>query len=159
MLEIIFGIIILGIAVYIALRVVGNIAIGIILIGLVLLASYLLIGGFPNLQNIPIIGHYLPKMPGTTGEAIAMVKNALYSIKILSTGRDSQNDLLITLGNTGKLELSNFTIFVDNEKVNIINKQGSLKSGDVTVIQVDWKEIFNNISVYAGNTNTTYISQ
>ena len=67
-LELIFGFLILAIAVFIAVRILGNVAIGVTLIALVLLASYLLLGSFPSLKTIPVLGSYIPKILKTTGE-------------------------------------------------------------------------------------------
>jgi len=156
MLEFIFGLIILGIVVFIALKVFHNITMGIVLILLVLFASYLILGSFPDLKDIPIIGQYLPKLPRTTGEAIATIKKISYNIEILSVERDSDN-LFITVANTGRTEVSNFTVFVDNKKAEIINNpKDPLKSGEITVIQVDWKEDFTDILIQTDKASITY---
>ncbi len=147
-LDIIFGIIILGVAVYIAVRVVSNLALGAIIIVLVLLASYLIIGGFPDMQSIPVIGQYLPKIPQTTGEAIATIKSTLHNIEILGLSRDSDNNLLVTVANTGRTKVSNFTVVVDDNQVNILNKPiDPLNSRSITIIQTDWKGGFKKIVV------------
>jgi hypothetical protein len=157
MLDIIFGIIILGVAVFIAVRVLGNITLGIILIGLALLASYLIMGSFPNLQSIPMIGQYLPKLPTTTGEAIATIKSTLYNIEILDLSRESNSNLLITVANTGKTKVSNFTVMVDDKIANIINKpEDPLSPKNITVIETDWKEDFNKIIVQTNQANVSF---
>ncbi|MFH7882606.1 MAG: hypothetical protein QW140_02730 [Candidatus Aenigmatarchaeota archaeon] len=155
-LQFIFGIILLVIVVYISLKILQNIAIGIVLIVLVLFASYLILGSIPTLRDIPIVGGYLqnffekflPKIPRTTGEAIGIVKEILYHIEILNVERDSEQNLLITLANTGKLEVSSFKFFVDGNEVKVLNKpKDPLKSKEVTVFQVDWKGNFSNIEI------------
>jgi hypothetical protein len=157
MLDIVFGIIILGVAVFIAVRVLGNITLGIVLIGLVLLASYLIMGGFPNLQSIPMIGQYLPKIPRTTGEAIATIKSTLYNIEILGLSRDSDNNLLINVANTGKMNVSNFTVVIDDKLINILNKpEDPLNPRNITVIETNWKEDFNKIIVQTDQANVSY---
>ena len=52
MLELIFGLIILGIAIYIFFRVFHNVTVGILLILLVFLASYLILGSFPDWRKL-----------------------------------------------------------------------------------------------------------
>lgn len=157
MLDILFGIIILGIAIFISVRFLGNITLGIILIGLVLLASYLIMGGFPNLQAIPIIGQYLPKIPRTTGEAIATIKSTLHNIEILGLSRDSDNNLLVTVANTGKMKVSNFTVVVDDKLINILNKpEDPLNSKSITVIETNWKEDFKKIIVQTDQTSVSF---
>jgi len=157
MLDIVFGVIILGVAVFIAVRVLGNITLGIILIGLVLLASYLIMGGFPSLQSIPMIGQYLPEIPRTTGEAIATIKSTLYNIEILDLSRDSYNNLLISVANTGKTKVSNFTIMIDDKMVNILNNpEDPLNPKNITVIETDWKEDFKKIIVKTDQANVSF---
>jgi len=157
MLDILFGIIILGVAFFIAIRLLGNITLGIVLIGLALLASYLIMGGFPNLQSLPMIGQYLPKIPRTTGEAIATIKSTLYNIEILDLSRDADNNLLISIANTGKTKVSNFTVMVDDKMANILNKpEDPLSPKNITVIETDWKEDFNKIIVQTDQANVSY---
>jgi len=157
MLDIVFGVIVLGVAVFIAVRVLGNITLGIILIGLVLFASYLIMGGFPNLQSIPMIGQYLPKMPRTNGEAIATIKSTLYNIEILDLSRDFDNNLLITIANTGKTKVSNFTVMVDDKMANILNNpEDPLSPKNITVIETDWKEEFNRLIVQTNQANASF---
>jgi hypothetical protein len=156
-LGLIFGVIILGIVIFIALRVFQSLAIGILLIALVFFASYLILGSFPDLKSIPIIGKFLPNLSWTTGDAIAIIKRSFYSIDIIGTSRDSENNLLINLANTGVKEVSGFKVFVDNQSVGIINNPlDSLKSRQTTTIQVGWKGNFTGILVQANQTNATY---
>lgn len=156
-LELIFGFIILAIAVFIAVRILGNVAVGIALIALVILASYLLLGSFPSLKTIPLIGDYLPKFLKTTGDAVGVMKNVEYSIDILSTGRDSENNLLIVVINSGEVAVSGFEVFVDNQATAIINfPEDLLPSGKSTVIQTDWKEGFGSILVRTSQISANY---
>ena len=158
MLELIFGLVILGIAIFIAFKLLRSVAIGVALVLLVFLASYLIMGSFPDLQKTPVIGKYLSGIPRTTGEAIGVIKDTLYSIEILSVSRDSDNNLLITVANTGKMDVTDFNVFVDNIKVSILNNPKTLlKSGEVTIIQVDWKGDFDSISVQTDKNSDTYL--
>lgn len=159
MLELIFGLIILGIVVFIAFRVLNNITVGILLIFLVFLSSYLIMGSFPNLKDVPVIGKYLKNLQRTTGEAIAIAKDNLYNIEIFSVARDSENNLLITVANTGKKEVNGFNVFVDEKQVSIINNpEDPLKSGQITVIQVDWKETFRKVLVQTDKASDSFES-
>lgn len=157
MLPIIIGIILLAIAVYIGVKILKNIIIGFVLICLVILASFLIFGSIPNLRDIPIIGQYLPKIPTSPGEVVVSIKNILYNLEILNVNRDSQNNLLITVVNTGKLEVSGFNVSVDNQTVRIINSpKDPLKSGESTIIQTDWNKGFSEILVQTKQVNATY---
>ena len=155
-LDLIFGIIILGIAVFIAVRIVGSITVGIVLIAMVFVASYFILGSFPNLKSIPIIGQFLPEF-STTDQAIAVIKNVFFNIDIISVSRDVENNLLVTVANTGKLDVSGFKVFVDNKTVNIINNpKDPLKSKETTIIQTDWKNGFAIITVETKQAKAVY---
>jgi hypothetical protein len=154
--SIIIGIIILAIVIFVAIRIVKNILIGLALIGLILLASFLILGAIPNLRSIPIIGPRLPRFPSSLGEVVSIIKRIFYEIKILDVSRDSENRLLITIKNTGKLKASNFSVFVDNKTVKIINKpKDPLESGEITTIQTDWKMDYSEILVQSLKVNVT----
>lgn len=154
---IIVGIALLLIVIYIALKILKNIVFGIILIGLALFASFLIFGSIPNLRDIPFIGKLLPVIPTTPGEVVIAVKNILYNVDILGYSRDSQGNLLIAVMNTGKSSVSNFTVYVDNQKTNILNPiKPTLNSKTVEIIQTDWKSSFSSILVQTNEVNATY---
>ena len=157
MIPIIIGIILLVIAVYVGFKILKNIIVGAILIGLVILASFLIFGSIPDLRAIPIIGGLFPSIPTTPGEILVSIRNIVYNIEILGANRDAQNNLLVTVVNTGKLEVSELKLFVDNQTVNIINiPKDPLKSGEVTIIQSDWNKSFTEVLVQTDQANATY---
>jgi len=157
MLPFIFGIIILAIVIYLALRVLKNIILAAVLIGFVMVASYLILGSFPDFQSIPIIGQYIPKLPSTTGEAIAYIRNIFYHLDILAVNRDVNNNLLITVANTGKFDLSDFKVYVDDRPVEIINQpKDPLHSKESTIIQVAWNKSYYQIVVKSKQASATY---
>ena len=147
-----FGIALLVVVVYIIFRIMGNIALGALLVLGVFLASYLLLGSFPSLADIPVIGNFIP----TTGKAIAVIKNFAYSMDIIGVSTSSDNNLLVTVANTGKLDISNFTAYVNDKQVDILNNKDSLKSGDVVVFELDWKEDFKGISIKSDHIEAVY---
>src|SRR4030042_1680652 len=153
MLELIFALIIIGAVIFIAFKILHNVAIVILIIFLVLIASFLIFGELPNLKSVPFIGKYLP----SGGEAIATIKNVVNNIEILGVNRDSQGNLLVTVANTGKLEAKNFTVSVDNKPVGILNNpKDTLKSGQITVIQTDWTGNFTSVFVQAEKASDEY---
>lgn len=151
-LEFFFGVALLVVAVYIIFRIVGNIALGAILVLVVFLASYLLVGSFPRLGDIPFIGNFIP----TTGKAIAVIKDFKYSTEIIGVSTSSNGNLLVTLANTGQLEISNFTAYADGQKVDILNNKDSLKSGDVVVFELDWKDEFKKLVIKTDQAEDVY---
>jgi len=157
MIPIIIGIILLVIAVYVGFKILKNVIVGAILIGLVILASLLIFGSIPNLRDIPIIGGLFPSIPTTPGEILVSIRNIIYNIEILGVNRDAQNNLLVTVVNTGKLEVSGLNVSVDNQTVRIINTpKDPLKSGEVTIIQTDWNRSFTEVWVRTKQVNATY---
>jgi hypothetical protein len=155
--SVIIGILILAVVIFVVIRIVKNIVIGIALIGLILLASFLILGSFPNLRTIPIIGPRLPRVPSSLGEVISIIKKIFYEIKILDVSRDSKNQILITVKNTGKLKASNFSIFIDNKKTEIINDfKDFLNPNEMATIQTNWKSDFSEILVQSLKVNATF---
>lgn len=154
---IIIGILILAVVIFVAIRIVKNVIIGIALIGLVLLASFLIVGSIPSLRSIPIIGPALPRVPTSLTEVVSIIRRIFYEIKILGVSRDSENRVLITIKNTGRLKASNFSVFVDNKTAKIINKPNDpLNSGEMTTIQTDWEKDYSEILVQSLRANATY---
>lgn len=154
---IIIGIIILAIVIFVLIRIVKDVFIGVALIGLILLASFLIIGSIPNLRTIPIIGPALPRVPTSLTEIISVVKRIFYEIKILDVSRDSENQVLITIKNTGRFKVSNFSVFMDGKMAKIINKpKDPLSSGEITTLQTDWKKDFTEILIKSSRVDAIY---
>ena len=154
---IVIGIIILAVVIFVVIRVVKNVLIGVALIGLILLASFLILGSVPSLRSIPIIGPRLPRLPSSLGEVVSIIKKIFYEIEILDVSRDSKNQILITVKNTGRVEASNFTVFIDNKTVEITNKpEDPLEPGEITTIQTDWKKDYSEILIQSLKVNATY---
>lgn len=151
-LEFFFGVALLVIAVYIIFRIIGNIALGTLLVLIVFLASYLLVGSFPSLGDVPVIGAFIPK----TGKAIAVIKDFAYSMDIIGVSPSSDGNLLVTVVNTGQLELSDFTAYVDGSNTTILNNKNLIKSGDVVVFELGWKDEFNRILIKSNKAEAVY---
>ena len=157
MLPAIIGVIILAIVIYVAFKMIGSIAVGLGLIAIVFVASYFILGSVPDLRAVPIIGKYLPEFPSTTGEAIAIIRNVFYSLKVLDVSKDAEGKLLVTVANTGKMELSGIKIFIDGQQVGVLNNpEDPLESGKVTVMQLDWKEAYTKIEIRSSQGSFTY---
>jgi hypothetical protein len=155
-IPIIIGILILAIIVYTMIKIVKNLIVGLILIFFALIAGYLIIGSIPSPRSIPIIGPLLPQTPSSF-DIITYVKRIFRNVEVAEVSRDAENNLLITVVNGGKLQVSNFTVYVDDNKSNIINKpKDPLKSGQITVIQTDWDKDFTKILVQTSSINATY---
>lgn len=151
-LEFFFGVVLLVVVAYIVFRIVGNVALGALLVMVVFLASYLLVGSFPDLKNLPIIGDFIP----TTGKSIAVIKDFAYSMDIIGVSKSFDGNLLVTLANTGQLKLSNFTALVDEKEVDILNNRDSLDSGNVVVFELNWKGDFQKILIRSDKTEAVY---
>ena len=155
-LPIIAGIILLLIAIYIAFKILKNILLGLIVIVLILVSSFLIFGSIQIFRKIPFIGRFFPEIPTPEGIIVA-IKDIFHSIDIIEVSRDSQNNLLVAVANTGKLEVSNLRIFVDNQTTGIINTpKDPLKSGEITIIQINWNTNFSEILVQTTQVNATY---
>ena len=150
-IPIIVGIILFVVAIYIGFKIIKNILMGFVFIVLIVLACFLIFG------SIPFIGNFFSRIPTTPEGIIIAIKNIFYSIDVLGVERDSENNLLVAVGNIGKLEVSNITIFVDNQTTNIKNTpKDPLKSGEITIIQTNWNTNFSEIVVQSNHVNATY---
>lgn len=159
-IPLLIGIVLFLLALYIGFKILKNILMGIVFIVLIVVASFFIFGSIPNLRDIPFIGKFLPNIPTTPHGILVAIKNIFYNIEILVVNRDSKNNLLITVANTGKLEVSNMTVFVNNQTTNIINTpEDPLKSGDVTIIQTNWNKDFSEILVQTKQVNATYVQK
>jgi len=155
-IPIIIGVLILAIIVYTMIKIVKNVIVGLILIFFTLIAGYLILGSLPNLRSIPIIGPLFPEIPSSF-DVVNYIKKIFQNVEIADVSRDAENNLLITVVNAGKLQVSNFTIYVDDNKINIINKpKDPLKSGQITVIQTEWNKDFTKILLQTSSVNATY---
>ena len=153
----VIGVILLAIIIYTLIRIVKNILLGIALIGIVLLISYFILGSMPNLKETPIIGSKLPKIPASINEFFSVLKKFFFNLKILEVSRDSKNQILITVQNTGKFKLSNFSVFIDEKRVNIINKPTDpLDPNEITTLQTDWDKNFTQIIIQTSKVNVTF---
>ena len=156
-IPIIIGIIILAIVIYTIIRIAQNLVVGIALIALTLIAAYLILGYLPSLKTLPVIGPYIPQMPTSFTSLITWITKYFQNIEIKEISKDSKDNLLITISNSGKFQVSNIKVFVDNESVNIKNKpRDPLKPGEVTSIQTDWDKDFSEIIVQASKFNVSY---
>jgi len=154
---IIIGLILLAIIVFTVIRVVRDVLLGLVLIGLTLLAAFLILGFVPSIRYIPIIGPLLPEIPTSLTGAIEWIMRFFHNLEIIDISRDAESNLLITISNIGRLQLSNFKVYVDNKTTKILNKpEDPLKPGETTIIQTDWDEDFKGILIQTSRVNVTY---
>ena len=156
-LEIIFGLIVVAIIVFVVMRIVGNITLGILLVAVVFVISYVLIGSFPNVKEIPIIGRLFEFTPSITGDFSSGINNLFFRIEIIGTARDSQNNLLVVIENTGIFDVNDYNILVDNTTARITNTpKDPLKPSETTTLETDWKDNAISILVETNQTKATY---
>jgi len=153
MLPLVFGLVIFAIVLVVVFKILKEILVGLVLVLLVVVASTLVLGYF-DASSIPFIGSWIPKFSNTS--IVVIVKNMLYKMEILSVARDADNNLLISVTNTGTLDLSGFNVIVDNTTVGIKNKILPLKSGQTTILQTDWNKDFVKILVKTQDATATY---
>ncbi len=146
---IIIGIILLVVIIYVALKIFKNILLGVVLVAVVVFASFLIFGSLPDLRTIPIIGSFIPDLSGILG--------SLYKIEIIAVSKGAQGNLLITVSNTGKLDVTGFKVSVDGQSARITNSsKGPLKPGETTIIQAEWTKEYLEIKVEADQTSVVY---
>jgi hypothetical protein len=162
----IFGLMILAVVVYVSLRVVGNVFVGIALIALILIGSFFLLGSIPDLKQVPLIGAFIPDIPGITGDVsatpsaggvILVFKNIVYNLKVIGVERSSSANLLISVVNAGKLDLHGFRVIVDGTEARIGNApKSTLASGESTVIEASWSKPYTKLTIWTLETSADY---
>ncbi len=148
----IIGLVILAIAIGTFLKVIGNIVKAAILIGLILIGSTMFIGGTPELGSLPVVGGFFPQVDLSAGGIISLAKGVAWSVDIIGVGQDSEGTLVVALANTGQFDISDLTIEVNGESVEVTNSPDfPLAKGEVAFVDTDFTgtgEI--EISVVAG---------
>jgi hypothetical protein len=145
----IIGIILLLVIIYVALKIFKNILLGVALVTAVVFASFLIFGSLPDLRTIPIIGGFIPDLSG--------ILESLYKIEVIAVSKDVQGNLLITVSNTGKLDVTRFKVSIDGQSARIVNSpKDPLKPGETTVIQAEWIKEFLEIKVETEQTSIIY---
>lgn len=161
-LPMLFSILILVVIIYVAARVLGNVMWGVVLIALVFVASYLILGSFPSLKEVPVIGGWLPDLsqfPLTTGGVIGVIRGLFFNLEITNYSYTGSGNLLVTVSNSGRFDTGNFSVYVDGRVADILNNpKYPLKSGESTIIEVDWTGKFNTIYVKTPQTSANYPS-
>ena len=157
-IPLVIGIILLVVAIYIGLKILKNLILGAVLLFLVFIAFFLIFGSIPSFPEIPFLSSIFQKVQ--KNETMLIIKEIFYNIDILDVTRDVQDNLLIVVANTGKLEVSNFEVLVNNQTAQIINSpKDPLKSGEVTIIQAGWRGNFSQITVKTKQASATFVAQ
>ena len=158
-LSMVFGVLILFVVVYITFRVLGNMLYGAILIVLIFVASYLIIGSFPDMKEVPVIGKWLPDVSQLpkTGSAISVIKGVFYNIEVIDFAHTRTNNLLVVIANRGQNEVGGFVLYVDGQLSDILNEpKDPLGSGESTVIEAGWRGGFQTVRVETDNAVAVY---
>jgi hypothetical protein len=158
-LPMLFGVLILFVVVYITFRLLGNVLYGVVMIVLIFIASYLILGSFPNLTEVPVIGRWLPDLSQfrTTGSAISVIKGVFYKLEVLDYAHTRTGNLLVVVANRGSMDLSGYNVTVNGQLSDILNDpKETLASGESAVIEVGWRGGFESITVESGNAAAIY---
>ena len=132
---------------YVIFRILSDIAKGLALFLIVLIAYFIAFKSIPNFSQFPIVGKYISSLKSPTG-VLSQIKSLVYRLKIIPGGRASNDNLLIIVKNDGFMPLSNFSVLIDNKRVNITNRINKpLMPGASTILEVNWKKSYRNITV------------
>jgi hypothetical protein len=160
----VFGILMLAVVIYVSMRIIGNVMYGAVLIGLILVASYLIIGSFPDLRQVPLIGAFIPDISGlnssvpTTGDVINVLRDVIYALRIIAVDRSSSGNVLVTVANAGKMDLHGFRVIIDGQEARVLNAPKSpLKSGESTVIEAQWQKSYSKVTVWSLESSADYV--
>jgi len=156
--QIVIGIFLFILAVYLILKVMKNVFLVLVAIVILFLSYTFIYGSTPEICTMPIIGTIINPIctfSSNPSGIIVAVKDIFYSTEIIATSRDSQNNLLVVASNTGKLSLSGFKILVDGNEVGIKNKiPEELKSGETYVFTTNFSSSCSSVLVQTNQTSS-----
>lgn len=148
------GIVVLIIIIVYFLRTLKDIMQGVILIVLALIASGLIIGGTPEIGNLPMIGQYFSTQSmvgGIPGTILEKVEQVAWNMEILGVQKDAEGNLMIIVQNTGQFALEGIKIKANNQTLHILNEPEKIEKGQVFALIADHKpEGMLKIEIEAG---------
>ena len=149
--QIAIGIFLFLVALYLILKVMKNVLLVLVAIVILFMSYTFIYGSSPEVCTFPVIGTIIKPICSFSSNPsgiIVAVKDIFYNTDVIATSRDSQNNLLVVVSNTGKLNLSGFKITVDGNQVGIKNKiPDSLKSGETYVFTTNFSASCSNVTV------------
>lgn len=164
----IITVLILIVAAYVVYKIVKGIVSNIIMVVLIAVAFLVVSGSIPQvksrIESIPLVGGLLSKAPTVFG-FVDMAWKFFYNLEIMDPSCASDNTLLITVKNSGRLDVSGTKVLIDDKDVSITNKPSDpLKSGQSTTIQTDYNagtdcKGFEKIEVKTDQASATYPSK
>lgn len=164
----IITVLVLLVAAYVVYKIVKGIVSNVILVVLIAIVFLIVSGSIPQvkskIESIPFVGGLLSKAPTMFGFA-EMAWKLLYNVEIMDPACASDNNLLITVKNSGRLDVSGIKVLVNDKDAGVTNKPSDpLKSGQSTTIQTDHNagadcKGFEKIEVKTDQASATYLSE
>ena len=155
----IFGFVLLAIVLVTGAKIFKEFFKGMVLIVLALIAGFLIVGGMPELGQVPVVGDlFVPdvagQMPadGSVESVILAVKDIAWSVDISTISTDSSGGVLIAVTNTGQLPLSEFDVSINGDAAEIKNTlPAELKKGESAIIQTGYSGFgFVEVKIVSG---------
>ncbi|OYT41380.1 MAG: hypothetical protein B6U78_03030 [Candidatus Aenigmarchaeota archaeon ex4484_224] len=153
MLELIFGLIILGIAIYFLIKIIKNIVTAILLIAIIFLFSYSFLHIQPQVPNLTGLIPY--PFSSFINFLLSSFKSKILSLSIMSIDRDSSGRLLVVAKNEGILPLKNCYAKINNKTAEILNSN-EFSPKETKILQIDWKNDFKIIEIICDKAKAIY---
>ena len=138
---------VLMVFIYFVLRGLGEIGKGIFFFLLAFVIYLFFFHSQSDLTNLKISGSFIRTLTNYL-RIPNYLKSKIFRVDILSVEKSTNKHLLISIENKGMLPLSNYTVFVDGKKENILNNpKDPLYPREVTVIEIRAVDSFKEIEV------------
>ncbi|MFH1786177.1 MAG: hypothetical protein ABH829_00785 [archaeon] len=144
-LQAILGIVLLLVVIYTGTKILKDFVKGLILMALVLVASFMIVGGMPELKAVPLLGGMLSpaaedvKLDSSVDSVILAVKDIAWSIDVAAVSKDSEGRMLIAVTNTGQLALTDFAVAINGADVQVLNQvPEKLEKGESAILQTGY---------------------
>jgi len=139
MLQILFGILLLALGVYFAMKVIGNALKVLFILALFGLGMFLILGYVPFVDKIDL--------------------KSLFGLSIDGVGKDKDGYLLVFVKNKWFFEARNLTAEVDGNQTKIANGIESIKGRGSSILQLDWDKDFSRIRVSSSIGSAEYVKK
>ncbi len=146
MMELVLAALIFLILGYLVIKAVGNILKGLLFLFLAVLIYSIISFSLPS--EMSYIGNFV-KIP------FEKVKSIFLKVEIVSVSKVN-NNLVIVIKNSGYLPLTNFSVKIDENEANILNKPSILLPKNLAVLEVEWNKSFKIVEVEANGAKAIY---
>jgi len=166
----IVGIVLIIFSIVALVKLVKDVFIALVMVGILILGIFMLVQSVPELADKVGFDNIKDKLddskesdakiklPAGVDKILLSVKGKSENLDIVASGVDDKGNLLVVVANTGRDDLEDFVIYVEDKSITWKNDPLiPLGSGKSTVFQTNYRPVGEvNIEVKAGNVSASY---